>query len=227
MLKPTLFDAPQLDDAPRVVIDYDGLVTYDPYFLDPWVGDELFSTLRSEISWTQEHLRMYGREIAFPRLTAWYGDRGATYSYSGVSNEPSPWIRSLQIVRDRLTAALGVKFNSVLLNLYRSGQDSLSWHSDDEPELGPEPVIASVSLGATRRFSLKHMATGKTITVPLQHGSLLVMSGSTQNCWKHQVPKEGNAAGERINLTFRVIDAQRNDRVSLSPSRGKGSRKTR
>ena len=226
MLQPKLFDAPQLDEAPRVIVERDGVVTYDPYFVDPWAGDELFQQLRAETPWKQEYLRMYGREIAFPRLTAWYGDRGASYSYSGIHNEPLAWSGALRTLRDQLRTRLGVRFNSVLLNLYRSGRDSLSWHADDEPELGEEPIIASVSLGATRRFLLKHVATGEVIEISLEHGSLLVMSGSTQGHWKHQVPKEAKVFSERINLTFRVIDARRNDSGSLPPARSKGTGKT-
>ena len=218
---------PQLDEAPRVILDRDGIVTYDPYFIDPWAADELFGSLRTSTPWKQEHLRMYGREISFPRLTAWYGDRGATYTYSGLRNEPLPWTPVLRAVQALLRARLGVKFNSVLLNFYRAGQDSLSWHADDEPELGSEPVIASVSLGATRRFLLRHTVSREVAEVSLEHGSLLVMSGATQQNWKHQVPKAGNAASERINLTFRVIEAHRNHSDSVRPARSKSPRKTR
>jgi alkylated DNA repair dioxygenase AlkB len=227
MLQPRLFDAPQLDEAPRTVLDHDGVVTYDPYFIDPWTADELFTVLRTETPWKQETLQMYGREIPFPRLTAWYGDPGATYTYSGIKNEPLPWNPILKILRDRLESELRAKFNSVLLNFYRSGRDSLSWHADDEPELGSEPVIASVSLGAARRFLLRHRGTAETIEVPLEHGSLLVMSGPTQMHWKHQVPKDGKVDSGRINLTFRLINANRYDPAPVRSGRSKGARKAR
>lgn len=227
MIQARLFEAPQIDEAPRIIVDHDGVVTYDPYFIDPWAADQLFAVLRSETPWVQEHLKMYGRRIPFPRLTAWYGDPGAMYEYSGVRNEPLPWTSALRDFRDKLRVAVGVKFNSVLLNLYRTGKDSLSWHADDEPELGREPVIASVSLGVTRRFMLKHATTGQIVEVPLQHGSLLLMTGSTQANWKHQVPKEGKITEQRINLTFRVIDARRDEAGSVRTDRGAGSRQKR
>jgi alkylated DNA repair dioxygenase AlkB len=227
MLQPRLFDAPQIDEAPRVVLDHDGVVTYDPYFIDPWVADELFNELRTETPWKQECLRMYGREIPFPRLTAWYGDPGATYTYSGLKNEPLPWSPTLRALRDRLQSEVRAKFNSALLNFYRSGRDGLSWHADDEPELGLEPVIASISLGAVRRFLLRHRVTGETIEVSLEHGSLLIMSGRTQTHWKHQVPKDGKVDSGRINLTFRLINASRDDPTLVRSSRGKGARKER
>jgi alkylated DNA repair dioxygenase AlkB len=203
-----------VDEAlrPLVIVDHDGLVTYDTYYLDPWFADGVFETLRKEVSWRQDELKMYGRTIPIPRLTAWYGDPGATYVYSGIRNDPFPWNQVLDGLRRALETSHGISFNSVLLNLYRSGKDSLSWHADDERELGREPVIASLSLGAPRLFQLQHRVTGEVISVNLEHGSLLVMSGVTQQCWKHQVPKERDASGERINLTFRVIDASANGR---------------
>jgi alkylated DNA repair dioxygenase AlkB len=189
-----------------VVLGERGLVTYERAFIDASAGDELLAELLREVPWRQEHLRMYGRDIAFPRLTAWYGDPGAAYTYSGIVNHPLAWTASLSDLRDRLHEALGVRFNSALLNLYRTGSDSVSWHADDEPELRRLPVIASVSLGATRRFELKREGTaGDVRRVDLEHGSLLVMSGETQRHWKHQIPKQGTVRAPRVNLTFRVI----------------------
>ncbi len=209
MLQPRLFDADYIDDSPRIVIERDGVVTYDPYFLEPAYADELFNHLLSEVHWKQDEIKMYGRTMLVPRLTAWYGDKGASYTYSGIKNDPTPWTPRLRDLRDRLKSATKITFNSVLLNRYRSGQDSLSWHADNERELGPEPVIASVSLGAPRSFQLRHVGDqGPIESLKLEHGSLLLMSGSTQRCYRHQIPKERNAVGERINLTFRVIDAK-------------------
>jgi alkylated DNA repair dioxygenase AlkB len=214
-----LFEAADEEIKPRVVVDHDGLVTYDPYYLDPWFADGAFEELRSNVPWRQDELKMYGRTIPIPRLTAWYGDPGATYVYSGIRNEPMPWNSVLEGLRQSLEASHGVRFNSVLLNLYRNGRDSLSWHADDERELGREPFIASLSLGATRIFQMQHRVSGETRSIDLEHGSLLVMSGVTQQYWKHQVPKERDATGARINLTFRVIDAVANDgdRVRENP----------
>jgi alkylated DNA repair dioxygenase AlkB len=206
MYEPTLFDAPEIDYAPEVVIERDGLATYDRYFLDLTRADRLFHALLSKAAWSQEFLKMYGKRIAFPRLTAWYSDAGASYCYSGIQNEPHPWLPELKAVREELFLRTGTRFNSVLLNQYRNGDDSLSWHADDEIELGPTPIIASVSLGVTRSFDLKHR-DGTAVSLAMEHGSLLLMSGALQTCWKHRVPKERAIRGSRINLTFRVIDA--------------------
>jgi alkylated DNA repair dioxygenase AlkB len=219
MYQPKLADAPEVDFSPRIVLDRDGLVTYDPYFLSPEVADRAFHSLLSGTTWSQEFLKMYGRRIPFPRLTAWYGDSGAAYTYSGIRNEPHAWTPDLRELRDRIARRIGVRFNSVLLNQYRYGADSLSWHADDEPELGNEPVIASLSLGVLREFQLKHRVDGELITVPLENGSLLVMSGETQRHWRHRVPKERNVKSARINLTFRVIDAANDTRKSLQARR--------
>jgi alkylated DNA repair dioxygenase AlkB len=148
---------------------------------------------------------MFGRRVAFPRLTAWYGDPGAAYTYSGVRNEPLPWTPLLRELRDRAAAAAGARFNSVLLNRYRDGRDGMGWHADDERELGR--VIASLSVGAVRTFELRHRGDRERIALPLASGSLIVMAGDTQRHWTHRVPKDARAAGERINLTFRWVDA--------------------
>lgn len=166
-------------------------------------ADRLLRVLETEVAWRQEEARVMGRQVLIPRLTAWYGDAG--YVYSGIRLHPAPWsppLVELKTVADRLA---GCAFNSVLLNLYRSGRDSVSWHSDDEPGLGPEPVIASLSLGAARRFQFKHRKGGELVTIELEHGSALIMAGRTQSCWRHQVPKTARAVGPRINLTFRLM----------------------
>ena len=152
---------------------------------------------------------MYGQRIAVPRLTAWFGDPRATYSYSGITMTPEAWTPLLLELKSLVEPkALGTPFNSVLLNLYRDGNDSVSWHSDDEPELGTNPVIASVSLGQARTFRLKHKRDDSIppVEIELTHGSLLVMSGALQHFWKHQLPKrKSKSLGPRINLTFRRI----------------------
>lgn len=204
MYQPKLPVEPE-DGAPRAVLAKHGLVTYEPAFLSATEASALMRELLGDVRWRQEHLRIAGREIPFPRLTAWYGDPGAVYSYSGVENRPVAWTPALARLRDRLRAALGAGFNSALLNLYRTGSDSMGWHADDEPELGPRPLIASVSLGATRRFELRSRETGETRRVALEHGSLLVMSGETQHRWRHQVPKETTVRAPRVNLTFRTV----------------------
>jgi alkylated DNA repair dioxygenase AlkB len=226
MYQPKLSDAPEADFAPRIVLDRDGLVTYDAYFLEPRLADRAFHVLLGETPWSQEFLQMYGRRIPFPRLTAWYGDRGAAYTYSGIKNEPLAWTPLLKEVRDLLKRRIGVRFNSVLLNLYRHGDDGLSWHADDEPELGEAPVIASLSLGAVRQFQLKHRVDGETRSLLLESGSLLLMSGATQRSWVHRVPKERNVRQTRINLTFRVIDASTHAGKSVLAAPAKRSVRT-
>lgn len=167
---------------------------------------ELFDELRRGIEWRQEDVVIFGRRHPVPRLVAWHGDPGARYTYSGTPHEPLPWTPALERVRGRVQALTGCEFNSVLLNLYRDGRDGMGWHADDEPELGPNPVIASVSLGAVRRFCLRHrQRRGQKVDISLPNGSLLLMSGATQHHWVHSVPKTAVAVGERINLTFRRV----------------------
>ncbi|MEH6590055.1 MAG: alpha-ketoglutarate-dependent dioxygenase AlkB [Halioglobus sp.] len=169
-------------------------------------ADTLMTQLSSDIVWTQDKMTVYGREHDLPRLTAWYGDAGVQYTYSGISAVANPWIEPLLIIKRRIEEATDSSFNSVLLNRYRTGADGMGWHSDDEPELGRNPVIASVSLGQDRSFHLKHKTLeGVRENIRLEHGSLLLMSGETQHHWLHQVPKSRRHMNERINLTFRTI----------------------
>jgi alkylated DNA repair dioxygenase AlkB len=178
-----------------------GMLLYNPAFFGPTEADALFTVLCRETAWKQE----VGRGRPFPRLTAWYADNGLVYRYSGVAHTGTGWTQALLDVRRRIEAASGAAFNSVLLNRYRSGQDSIGMHADDEPELGVNPVVASVSLGAVRTFVLKHRKSGEKLALPLAHGSLLVMGGTCQHHWLHGVPKTERDVGERINLTFRNI----------------------
>lgn len=205
MTGPRLFDRLDAAGEPRVVLERDGLVTYEPRFLGGPDADRAFTAVLRQTAWSQEHLTIAGRRIPFPRLTAWYGDPGAAYTYSGVRNEPRPWIDVLEALRLRVSARVGVRFTSVLLNQYRGGDDGMGWHADDEPELGDQPIIASLSLGAERTFQLKHRDDAAVVAVALEHGSLLVMAGATQHRWLHRVPKQKNARGTRLNLTFRCI----------------------
>lgn len=186
----------------------DGTLWYDHQFFPPEESDYWLTYLQEQIEWRQEDIRIFGKTIPQPRLTAWYGEEGKSYTYSGLTWEPLPWTEELQKIRNRIEALNGgLSFNSVLLNLYRDGKDSMGWHADDEPELGENPVIASVSFGAARRFHLKHRHYPKTdrLNLELTHGSLLIMSGSTQHFWLHQIPKTAKITGPRINLTFRYI----------------------
>jgi alkylated DNA repair dioxygenase AlkB len=150
---------------------------------------------------------VFGRWVQQPRLTAWFGDSDEPYHYSGNSLQAHPWTPDLLSIRGISEQLAGSSFNSALANLYRNGSDSIAWHADDEPELGTDPVIASVNLGQERRFDLRHRDTGETVKVPLPHGSVLVMSGPTQHHWLHQVAKSAKPLAPRINLTFRMIHA--------------------
>ena len=170
-------------------------------------ADLFFRELRHEIVWQQEQIEMYGRVHNVPRLTAWYGDEFKTYTYSGITAHSRSWTNSLLTIKDRIESISSFKFNSVLLNLYRSGNDSVSWHSDDEPELGRNPIIASLSLGQTRTFQMKHKTKpAEKQKIALKHGDLLLMKGCTQHHWLHQIPKSRTSMQERINLTFRVVE---------------------
>jgi len=183
----------------------DADIRYLPDAFPPAVADRLFEALRADTGWRQEEIVMFGQRRLVPRLVAWHGDPGARYTYSGVVHEPLPWSAALLEVRGHVESLSGHRFNSVLLNLYRGGSDGMGWHSDDEPELGRDPVIASVSLGVTRRFRLRHRERRDTVPIDLGHGSLLLMQGPTQHHWVHAVPKTSRPVGERINLTFRRI----------------------
>jgi alkylated DNA repair dioxygenase AlkB len=174
-------------------------------FLSAADADALLLRVRDEIPWEQHRLRLFGRELAAPRLSCWVGDKGAVYTYSATRFEPRPWTPALAALRERLNAALGTQFNSVLANRYRDGRDSMGWHADDEPELGAQPVIASLSLGAPRRFLLRSRDRRQRAELLLTHGALLVMQGQTQVRTQHSLPKSPGTLGERINLTFRCI----------------------
>ncbi|HXX67457.1 MAG TPA: alpha-ketoglutarate-dependent dioxygenase AlkB [Polyangiaceae bacterium] len=179
-------------------------LTFDPHWLGASEADRVLRAHLEEIEWKQRTIRIMGRDVLQPRLSAWYGD--AAYTYSGVTLRPLPWTPLLAELRDRVIAAVGERFNSVLCNLYRTGSDSMGLHADDEKELGPNPVIASVSLGATRRLVLRHKKRrAAPLHLDLTSGSLLVMGPGTQTFWRHEVPKDAQAAGPRVNLTFRRI----------------------
>ena len=177
-----------------------------PAAFDPDEASRLFDALRAGIHWFQEEILIFGQRRRVPRLVAWHGDPGASYVYSGTDHHPEPWTPELEYIRSRVRELSGAEFNAVLLNLYRDGRDGMGWHADDEPELGRNPVIASVSLGATRRFCLRHRRRRDLrLDLPLPHGSLLVMGGTTQHHWVHALPKTQRPVGERINLTFRRV----------------------
>ena len=165
-----------------------------------------FDTLHDETAWEQSCVRIAGRSIAIPRLNAWYGDVGADYGYSGVRLTTRAWTPLLMEIKSRVERAAGLSFNSALINLYRDERDSVDWHADDEAVLGPDPQVASLSLGETRRFEVRRKDDHRNrLKLDLGDGSLLVMAGSLQHHWQHRVGKERVACGRRINITFRSI----------------------
>lgn len=182
-------------------------IIWTPAWLDANAATTAVDALIAEVTWKQDEMNTPAGRIPFPRLTAWQGEPEAIYVYSGIRNIPQPWTSTVLALKDKAEAVSNARFNSVLINRYRSGTDSMGWHSDKERELGPEPIIASVSLGTTRTFEFRHNKTRQTHKLPLTHGSLLIMRGATQLDWVHRVPKEPNTQGERINLTFRWIDS--------------------
>lgn len=181
------------------------LVWLKPDFIAVDAANNLLCRLRDELRWEPQCLRIYGREVLAPRLSSWIGDPGAVYRYSGARFEPQPWTPSSATLRELLRRELGLDFNSMLANQYRNGHDGMGWHADDEPELGETPVIASLSFGGTRRFSLRHRATCQRVDIELPSGSLLIMAGTTQRHWRHALPKTAKPVAPRINLTFRQI----------------------
>lgn len=164
-----------------------------------------FDNLRNNINWQEASIRIAGRQIAIPRLQCWVADPGLCYRYSGLSMEPQQWSQTLRQIRARVERLADHSFNAVLLNYYRDGRDSVAWHADDEPELGSDPVVASVSFGVSRLFELKHRRQNTRLRLILEDGSVLVMGKTLQNNWLHQLPKARTITEPRINLTFRRI----------------------
>ncbi|WP_404440333.1 alpha-ketoglutarate-dependent dioxygenase AlkB family protein [Stutzerimonas chloritidismutans] len=184
----------------------DAHIRYRPKWVDAQRADHWLQQLSQQTPWTQPQIKLYGRSIAVPRLVAWYGDTGAAYRYSGLVHDPLPWTPLLTDIRKRVEQEIGEPLNGVLLNLYRNGQDAMGWHSDDEPELGAQPLVVSLNLGATRRFDFRRKGASRIeYSLELEHGSLLVMSGPTQHHWQHQIARARKVATPRINLTFRQI----------------------
>lgn len=184
----------------------DANIIYYPQFFDKNEADAIFEQLTIDIPWQQDEIRVFGKTHPQPRLTALYGNEGKSYSYSNIKMQPKAWNPLLQNIKSKVENVSSTNFSTVLLNLYRDGKDSNGWHSDNEKELGINPIIASVSFGTERIFQLKHNTISSLKqNIVLEHGSLLLMKGTTQHCWKHQIPKTAKKIGVRINLTFRII----------------------
>ncbi len=189
------------------------MIDAEVYYLSDLVlvreRDEILQWLIAGTEWRQDTIVVWGKTYQQPRLVAWYGDSGSEYTYSGITLSPMPWTELLLDIKKRVERITQESFNSVLLNYYRDNRDSMGFHSDDEPELGEKPVIASVSLGEERTLVLKHKMDklAKPVRLRLASGSLLLMKGETQRCWKHGIAKETRRCGARVNLTFRHIAA--------------------
>jgi alkylated DNA repair dioxygenase AlkB len=184
----------------------DAEIEYYPNFFDANSADELFEKLKNEIPWQQDHITVFGKTHPQPRLTALFGNEGKPYGYSNIVMQPHHWNPLLMFVKNEIEEICDENFTTVLLNYYRDGRDSNGWHADNEKELGRNPVIASVSFGAERNFHLQHNTIkDQKLKITLEHGSLLIMKGTTQHFWKHQIPKTAKPIGPRINLTFRII----------------------
>jgi alkylated DNA repair dioxygenase AlkB len=187
------------------LLPYDGEVYYVDHFMDPDSAFEFYETLNREIEWQNDEFLIYGKRIIMNRQMAWYGDQSFTYTYAGLSKIAIHWNRTLAQIKEEIEGFVGESFNSCLLNLYPKGSDGMGWHSDNEKELYPHATIASLSLGAERKFSFKHRLSKETISLNLAHGSLLLMRGEIQQHWLHQLPKTRKQLASRINLTFRTF----------------------
>jgi len=184
----------------------DGEILWVKHYYSPDQAGALFSQLYQQVPWRQDQIRIAGKMTSLPRLQAWFADPGIHYGYSGIAMEPLPWIDCLRTIKQNLEAYSDNHFNSVLANLYRNQHDSVSWHADNETELGTNPTIASLSLGGTREFQLKHrLHPSKKLKIPMQSGDLMIMKGGLQHHWLHQIPKSKTPSEPRINLTFRRI----------------------
>ena len=184
----------------------DAEIEYYPNFFESTRANELFEKLKNEVPWQQDNITVFGKTHPQPRLTALFGNEGKPYSYSNIVMQPNAWNPLLMFIKNEIEEICQGNFTTVLLNYYRDGKDSNGWHADNEKELGRNPVIASVSFGAERFFHLQHNTIKEQkLKINLEHGSLLIMKGSTQHFWKHQIPKTAAAIGPRINLTFRII----------------------
>ncbi len=187
-------------DLPEATIEY------FPEFFDLTKSNQIFETLLKETPWQQDDITVYGKKYQQPRLTALYGNEGKPYSYSNIVMQPHGWNSVLTMIKEEVETVCQEKFTTVLLNLYRNGKDSNGWHADNEKELGKNPIIASLSFGASRAFHLQNNKNKNLKQkIILEHGSLLIMKDQTQHCWKHQIPKTAKEIGPRINLTFRII----------------------
>ena len=204
-LIPDHADVPEINLSQAQVL-LDGDLAYYPSAFSAAEANRIYQQLRQEIQWQQEEIHIYGKTHLIPRLQCWIGDPQYSYRYSGKTFFPFPWSSTCKRLLNRLNDVSDVQFNSVLANWYRSGMDHMGWHSDDEPELGPEAVIASLSFGDCRDFALRRVGeTRQHSKIPLSNGSLLLMRAGMQQRWQHSLPQRKKQSSGRINLTFRKI----------------------
>lgn len=187
------------------ILPFDGAAYYTPDFYSEQESRTFFISLFKGIAWENDELIIFGKRIITARKTAWYADEGLSYTYSKVTRNPLPWIEPLIQIKNKIENYSGDTFNACLLNLYHNGNEGVSWHADDERELGTNPKIASLSLGVTRKFVFKHKNKKDKVEIFLENGSLLLMEGKTQSHWVHSLPKTKKVHHPRINLTFRKI----------------------
>ncbi len=190
---------------PRNYLPKDGVVNYYGILMSLCDADDYFNSLLSRIAWMNDEVIIFGKRIVTKRKMAWYGDKPFAYTYSNTTKEALPWIDELLSLKEIIEEKTNETFNSCLLNLYHDGDEGMAWHSDDEPDLKKNGAIASMSFGAERKFSFKHKQSKETVSLTLQHGSLLIMKGTTQTHWVHSLPKTKRVSTPRINLTFRTI----------------------
>jgi alkylated DNA repair dioxygenase AlkB len=188
-----------------IILNKDGLVNYYGKILAYQEANQYLEMLMQNILWKNDEVILFGKHIVTKRKTAWYGDSDYLYTYSNITKQALPWTKELSGLKQMVEEFAGVKFNSCLLNLYHNGDEGMGWHSDDEESLGKNNTIASLSLGAERKFLFKHKQTKQIISFILEHGSLLIMKDATQRNWLHSLPKSKNIVQPRINLTFRMI----------------------
>ena len=195
-----IFGEIDLDETPLK-----GLLDYRPALFSLWESERLLTKLIADTPWTQRSVLMYGKEVLTPRLTAWFGDQDTDHSIQGDASTPLRWTDDLLAIKEKVDEAAGITFNSVLLNYYRNGNDSVSWHDDMDGIPGRNRVVASISLGAVRVFDIRNKADHTLkFSIPLQNGSFLLMKGDFQQNWQHRIAKSNKLVGERVNLTFRI-----------------------
>lgn len=193
------------DDPQQNLLPYEGQVQYFGKIMDTQEADRYFDQLSTDIEWKNDEARIFGKHFITKRKVAWYGDSNFSYTYSNATKQALPWTKELLELKQRVEQLTGTAFNSCLLNLYHNGSEGMAWHSDDEKSLGKDTTIASLSFGAERKFAFRHKQSKETISLNLEHGSLLIMAGSTQTHWLHRLPPTTKVRTPRINLTFRTM----------------------